>query len=134
MIMKKIEYYVLELPEFEKNVRRLTKKKKFASLPSQVDELELGLEEGDFPGTLYRHSKDPEPHDIYKLRMANPDSNVGKSGGYRIYYIVVTQRKIVVMLTIYYKKEDEAVTDAYIDGLVDGVFLEYIPESESDTL
>ena len=131
--MKKIEYYLMEHHiDFQKGVKRLTKKKRFVSLPWQVEELEKGLEKGNFPGTLHRRSNDPVPHEIYKMRLENPDAHVGKSNGYRIFYLVVTEQKIVAMLTIYYKKEDEAATDGYIDGLVSGFFLDTLPFDESD--
>ena len=131
--MKKIEYFVAEWDEFQRNVRRLTKKKRFFSLPGQVNELkEEQLEQGIFPGTLVKRADEPIQYELYKLRIANPDTNVGKSGGYRVYYIVVTESKVVVLLTIYYKKEDEAVADAYIEGLVAGVLLDFIPVSETE--
>jgi mRNA-degrading endonuclease RelE of RelBE toxin-antitoxin system len=130
--MKKIEYYLIEHVDFQKGVKRLTKKKRFISLPWQVDELEKELEKGNFPGTLHRRASDPVPHEIYKMRLENPDANVGKSNGYRIFYLVVTEQKIVALLTIYYKKEDEAVTDSYIDGLVSGFFLDMLPIDEDE--
>ena len=125
--MKKIEYYVTEQPNFKKGVRRLTKKKRFTSLPEQIEELEQTLERGEFPGTLTKHVDEPVSYDVYKLRLPNPDANVGKSNGYRIYYIVVTETKIIVLLAIYYKKEDESVADTYIDGLISGYFLDALP-------
>jgi mRNA-degrading endonuclease RelE of RelBE toxin-antitoxin system len=132
--MKKIEYYVSTLDEFDKNARRLTKKKRFISLPGQIQELKESITVGDFPGTLIKHSDEPEPYDVYKLRLPNPDANVGKSNGYRIYYIVVTARRIIVFLTIYYKKEDESVTDAYVDGLINGIFLDTMPEDDDEEI
>ena len=75
------------------------------------------------------------PHEVYKLRLPNPDTKAGKSDGYRIYYIVVTEQRIVVLLTIYYKKEDEAVSDAYVNGLIDGYFLDALPyEDDAEAL
>ena len=131
--MKTIEYYVAEWDDFKKNVRRLTKKKRFKSLPSQIKELtEEHLTQGNFPGTLYKKVTEPISYDIYKLRMANPDTNVGKSNGYRIFYVVVTESKVVVLLTIYYKKEDEIVSDTYVDGLIAGVFLDALPYDDAE--
>ena len=49
-----------------------------------------------------------------------------------LFYIVITESRIVVLLTIYYKKEDEVLTDAYIDGLIAGYFLDEINEDEEE--
>ena len=66
---------------------------------------------------------EPVPYEIYKKRLPNPDANEGKRRGYRIYYLVEYSGKYIVFLTIYYKKEQTKVSDAYIRGLVDGVLL-----------
>jgi len=122
-----IIYEVDQTDDFNKNARRLTKKKGFRSLPGQILDLEEQLAKGEFPGVLIRSVEGSKPYEVYKLRLPNPDANVGKSGGYRVYYLVVVERKVVMLLTIYYKKEDETVSDAYIDGLIDGVFIDSVP-------
>ena len=81
-------------------------------------------------GDRITHRDEPTPYDVYKLRLPNPDANVGKSDGYRVIYMVVTENKVVVFLTMYYKKEDAAVSDNYINGLIDGYFLNLLPEEE----
>ncbi|MCL2485910.1 MAG: hypothetical protein FWF32_07660 [Endomicrobia bacterium] len=133
--MKKIEVYEIDdTQDFQKNVKRFVNKKDFKKLPTQIKELMDDLIKGDFPGTKISHKDLPTPHDVYKLRMAIPDINVGKSDGYRIIYMVVTEFKIVVFLTIYYKKESPTVSDTYIGGLIDGYFIhsptEDAPEKE----
>ena len=45
-------------------------------------------------------------------------------------YMVVTEKKLVILLTIYYKKEEETVSDVYVYGLIDGYFLNSLPEEE----
>jgi len=45
---------------------------------------------------------------------------------------MVTESRIIVLLTVYYKKEDETVTDAYIDGLIAGFFQDVIPYEDED--
>ena len=126
--MKPIECYEIELHhDFDKQVRRLAHKKKFYSLPSQVDDLIEKFEKGDFEGILISHSDTPANYDVYKLRMPNPDAKAGKADGYRVIYLVVTDEKIVVLLTIYYKKEQADITDTYIKWLIDGYFLGALP-------
>jgi len=127
--MEKIEIYeVLRDPDFSKNLNRYVKKKIFFSLPYQIEELIEKLERGEFEGDKITHRELPTPYDVYKLRLPNPDVNVGKSDGYRVMYMVVTETKIVVLLTIYYKKEDATVSDNYINGLIDGYFINLLPE------
>ena len=73
-----------------------------------------------------------EKADVYKMRLPNPDANAGKSGGYRVIYTVVTDHKLLFILTIYCKKEKISVPDAYIEGLLDGIISEYMPETEDE--
>ena len=126
------EYGVERLVDFDKEEKRFVKKKKFFSLPVQIEELEEKVKKGEFEGTLYSHSDNPEPHDVYKLRLPNPDSNAGKSDGYRVYYMAVTQTRVVVFLVIHYKKEVPKLEDSYIKGLISGYFLGLQNESEGE--
>jgi mRNA-degrading endonuclease RelE of RelBE toxin-antitoxin system len=122
--MKNTEYKLETLVEFDKAVGRFVNKKKFQQLPEQLDELGEQLARGEFPGTFLGKYEEPFPHERYKLRLPNSDTKAGKSGGYRVLYIVVTENKIVVLIAIYYKKEQETLSDTYIDGLIDGMFFE----------
>ena len=127
-LMNNIEYFEIEpLDEFANSLSNLVKKKRFHTLPSQIRDLNNDLKKGVFPGDLISVSSEPKAYKVYKLRLPNPDANVGKSNGYRIYYLVVTESRLVVILTIYYKKEIEAVSDIYIKGLIDGYFLDTTP-------
>ena len=129
----KIDFFEIENHgEFEKRVDRLVKKKHFKTLPLQIDELFNAFGKGEFEGDKIKSVKEPIAYDVYKLRLPNPDANVGKSGGYRVIYMVVTAVRIVVFLTIYYKKEEADVSDKYIDGLIDGFILDMIPEHEEE--
>jgi mRNA-degrading endonuclease RelE of RelBE toxin-antitoxin system len=126
--LKKIEYYEIVYDgDFENNFNRLLKKKNFRSLPDQIEQLANALRQGTFAGDVILHYDEPTPIDVYKLRLPNPDANAGKSNGYRVIYAVVTVTKIVIILTMYYKKEQESITDTYIHGLLDGITAEYIP-------
>ena len=49
--MEDIEIYEIEeRPDFEKNISRLVRKKKFFSLPKQIRELKTKLSRGEFEG------------------------------------------------------------------------------------
>ena len=127
--MDDIEIYeIAQEIDFEKNFVRFLKKKNFRSLPDQIKDLKEKLERGEFEGDKITHQDFPTPYDVYKLRLPNPDTGVGKSNGYRVIYLVRTENKIVVLLTVYYKKEDANVSDRYISGLIDGYFLHSLPE------
>ena len=131
--MKEIEIYEIDdTPDFQKNVIKFSKKKNFKMLPKQINELIDDLEIGKFEGDKITHKDHPTPHDVYKLRLPNPDTHAGKSNGYRVIYMVVTAYKIVVFLTIYYKKEQETISDNYIKGLIDGYFINLLREEDSE--
>ena len=123
-------FEVQPLDEFKKRVERLTKKKRFLSLPNQIGDLFDAFRKGEFEGDRIKRVEAPIAYDVYKLRLPNPDANAGKSNGYRVIYLVVTEVRIVVFLTIYYKKEEADVSDQYIDGLIDGCILDMIPEDD----
>jgi mRNA-degrading endonuclease RelE of RelBE toxin-antitoxin system len=116
-------YEIENHAEFDREQKRFVKKKKFFTLPEQIDDLVEKFEKGEFEGDKITHSDEPTPYDVYKLRLPNLDTGVGKSNGYRVMYMVVTEKKIVVFLVIYYKKETPTVSDGYIKGLIDGYFL-----------
>ena len=54
-----------------------------------------------------------------KVRIANTDTRVGKSNGYRMIYYVVKNDYEIYLLTIYYKKEDNKIpSNKEIEALV----------------
>ena len=86
--MDNVEVYEIEQElDFTKRVKRFVKKKKFLSLPAQIRELKEKLQCGEFEGDKIIHRDKPTPYDVYKLRLPNPDTNAGKSDGYRVIYI-----------------------------------------------
>jgi hypothetical protein len=67
-------------------------------------------------------------YDAYKFRVANPSSQRGKSGGFRlIYYLRVADH--IYLLTIYAKSEQENVSSEVIRSLIAEI-LENEPPSE----
>ncbi len=67
-------------------------------------------------------------YDVYKLRVANPSSQRGKSGGFRlIYYLRVADH--IYLLTIYAKSEQENISAEAIRSLVAEI-LDAEPPSE----
>jgi mRNA-degrading endonuclease RelE of RelBE toxin-antitoxin system len=129
-----IEIYEVEaLPVFTKKVQYYIRKKKYRHLDEQVDKLMDKLAQGDFDSSTtpsLLHSDIPTPYDIYKMRMANPDANEGKSGGYRVIYMIKTAHKVIVLMTIYAKSEQETISDQYVEALVQGYFMQQLPEED----
>jgi mRNA-degrading endonuclease RelE of RelBE toxin-antitoxin system len=123
-------FEVYPLDEFRKRAERLTKKKRFLSLPGQIEGLFDAFRKGEFDGERIKHAEHPFAYDVYKLRMPNPDADAGKSNGYRVIYLVVTDLRLVVFLTIYYKKEEADAPDQYISGLIDGCILDMLPDED----
>lgn len=46
---------------------------------------------------------------IIKVRIANTDTKVGKTNGYRMIYYAIKEDNTVYLLTIYYKKDDRRI-------------------------
>jgi mRNA-degrading endonuclease RelE of RelBE toxin-antitoxin system len=83
----------------------------------------FGLEAGKRPG-----DKIPDiGHDVYKVRLANPSAQRGKSGGFRvIYYVQVADS--VFLLKIYSKTEQNDISADDIRRIVQ----ELLPPPDDD--
>lgn len=46
---------------------------------------------------------------IIKVRIANTDTRMGKSNGYRMIYYAIKEDESAYLLSIYYKKDDKRV-------------------------
>lgn len=46
---------------------------------------------------------------VIKVRIANTDTRMGKSNGYRMIYYAIKEDMTVYLLSIYYKKDDKRV-------------------------
>jgi len=93
---------VITTPEFDKNIKKLKK-----SYPSVVDayrELVTQLESGALPGERVREVE----LEVYKVRLPNRSARRGKSGGFRVYYLVQsTDHTTRITLLIIYSKTDQ---------------------------
>ena len=98
----KIEAFEVEYhPEFDKEVDRFITKKRFKKLPDQIEGLVAEFEKGNFSGTPIISRDSP-----------------------------IEYEKLVVLLTIYYKKEKGSISESYIAALIDGYFLHSLPEED----
>ena len=101
-----MRFEITPTARFEKDINYYLKKKKFKNIMDDVDGIVQELEKGNLvgdtiPGLVF------DDNETIKVRMANTDTKVGKSNGYRIIYYVVKSDCEIYLLTIYYKKEDK---------------------------
>lgn len=82
------------------------------------------LEKGNFLGDEIPGLKLPSTESSYKVRVANSNTNVGKSNGYRLIYYVVKNEETVFLLTVYYKKDKENISANEIIALINEYVIE----------
>jgi mRNA-degrading endonuclease RelE of RelBE toxin-antitoxin system len=86
------------IPRFEKAIKRLAKH--FPKVKREVAELAQQLESDELIGDQIPNVN----YEVYKVRLANPDAQKGKSGGFRlIYYLKTTE--FILFINIYSKSE-----------------------------
>jgi mRNA-degrading endonuclease RelE of RelBE toxin-antitoxin system len=98
-----MNYEIIPLPEFERQVKRL--RKKYRYLKEDLTTLRLVLLANPKAGEAIPglHNK------VYKLRLASSDIERGKSGGFRVIYYFIHSDRNIYLLTIYPKSEKENV-------------------------
>jgi mRNA-degrading endonuclease RelE of RelBE toxin-antitoxin system len=89
---------VRAIPRFEKSLKRLAKH--FPKVKRELAKIAIQLEAGDLLGDKVPHAS----YDVYKVRLANPDAQKGKSGGFRVIYYLKTQ-EFILLINIYSKSE-----------------------------
>ncbi|MDR0903132.1 MAG: hypothetical protein LBM59_00685 [Ruminococcus sp.] len=109
--------------EFDKEVKRFVKKKKFVALPDMLEVLADEVRAGVFGDNVWFHDETPTPYDVYKKRLPNPDNNDGKSNGFRVIYAVMAEHKFVLFASVYYKKEVTEIKERYVRALIEGFIL-----------
>lgn len=102
---------VLHTTLFENRYKRFSKK--FRSLPTEMDELELKLITNPMMGESLGEG-------LYKIRLANPDKNKGKSAEYRIVTYLVDESNSfdIYLIVIYDKSEEESIKKPLLQKLV----------------
>ena len=107
-----MNYKVAAFPQFEKDLKKLSKK--YPSIKADVRELEKQLMGNPRMG-------DEIIKDCYKIRMSISSKNKGKSGGARIITYIIVQDSLVLLLTIYDKSEKENISIAAIKELLKNI-------------
>ncbi|MCU0480775.1 MAG: addiction module antitoxin [Anaerolineae bacterium] len=71
---------ITSIAVFDRALKRL--KKPFPKVTHEVAKLSAQLEDGELMGDRIPNT----PHELYKVRLPNPDAQKGKSGGFRVVY------------------------------------------------
>lgn len=100
-------YSIIPTKKFQEDIEYYIKKKKFTKIDDDLETIISSLEKGELLGDDINGLKIKSLNHTYKVRVANSNTNVGKSNGYRLIYYVVKDDKEIYLLTVYYKKEDK---------------------------
>ena len=87
---------IISLESFKKDAKELFKKNK--KLPIDLKKLNDILQENLKSGIELSS-------DLYKIRLENSSSKVGKSGGFRVIYYYIDKNENLYLLKIYSKTE-----------------------------
>lgn len=109
-----MNFEIKTTPVFEKQLKKIAKK--HASIKQALVYLQETLRENPKTGI-------PLGKECFKIRLAIPSKNRGKSGGARVITHVRVVGEQVFLLSIYDKSERESVADAMIDE-----WMENLPE------
>lgn len=102
-------YNILTIPEFDKNVKQLSKK--FKNIKNDLSKLADDLQLNPRLGTHLFNS-------CYKIRLANSSVPRGKSKGFRIITYYVDESNVIYLLNIYSKSDRESISEFEIIELL----------------
>ena len=75
---------VIATPQFDKDIKHYKVKKKYKHVEDDVNEIVSEIEKGNFVGDEIPNLSLANGRHTYKVRVANSDTNSGKSNGYRV--------------------------------------------------
>lgn len=112
-----MEYTIIATKKFEKDIKSY--QRKFRNIVDDVNEIVKELKKGNFIGDAIKNIKMKDNNNnVIKVRVANSDTHSGKSNGYRLIYYAEKSDGTVYLLTIYYKKEKEDISNKEIQELI----------------
>jgi mRNA-degrading endonuclease RelE of RelBE toxin-antitoxin system len=97
-------------PEFKRNLRKL--EKKYRHIRDDIQPIIDEIIGGETPGDQINGVQDR----VFKVRAKNSDAARGKSGGYRMIYLV--KADAIVLITLYSKTEQADVAAAEIRRII----------------
>ena len=100
-----MSYNIIYTHEFEKEIKKITKK--YLSLKKDFKQLLKELSVSPMSGT-------PLGNNCYKIRLSITSKGKGKSGGARVITYVAVIKETIVLISIYDKSEQSAITDVEI--------------------
>jgi mRNA-degrading endonuclease RelE of RelBE toxin-antitoxin system len=100
-----VNYNIVFTKEFEKEIKRLSKK--HPSISNDFASLLSSLENNPIQGV-------PLGNDCFKVRLAIKSKSSGKSGGARIITCVKIVMNTIILLSIYDKSERVSISDKEI--------------------
>lgn len=98
-------------PEFKRNLRILAKK--YRNIRADIQPVIKQIQEGNFVGDRIPKMGD---YSVFKVRVGNRDIHKGKSAGYRLIYVTIREK--VILITIYSKTERPGITHDRIRRIV----------------
>jgi mRNA-degrading endonuclease RelE of RelBE toxin-antitoxin system len=96
-----MNFSVISIPEFEKQLKRLSKK--YPSLKKEIAELSKSLSANPLEG-------DPLGNHCFKIGLSVASKGKGKSGGARVITYVYVSKVEVYLLSIFDKSEQEIIS------------------------
>ena len=115
---------IIPTKKFNDDVEFYIRKKKFLKIRADIKTVTDELEKGNLVGNRLEGLDVPKNIAVYKVRIANSSTNVGKSGGFRmLYYMAIADE--IYLVSIYSKKDDSRIpSDKQIEFLIKAVLEE----------
>lgn len=107
-----MSYKILVTFFFERKLKDLSRK--YRKIQSDFNDLIQELEENPFSADRIPGCNGP----VFKVRMRSHDMQKGKSGGFRVIYLVKEREKAVYLLTLYPKSERESINTSEINAIL----------------
>ncbi|MFM7016026.1 MAG: type II toxin-antitoxin system RelE/ParE family toxin [Bacteroidota bacterium] len=107
-----MSFNIIASPRFKKEIKKLSKK--YPSLKNEFAQLLINLELKPTLGTNIGDN-------CFKIRLSIASKNKGKSGGARVITYVVIVEKVIYLLTIYDKSEQENISDIELKNIVKNI-------------
>ncbi len=107
-----MSFEIVYTDNFEREVKKLAKK--YQSLKTDIEAFIDSLEKDPFQGTALGL-------DCYKIRLAIKSKGKGKSGGARVITHVYVLDKMVYLLSIYDKSQQENISDKQLQSLINQI-------------
>ncbi|MCI8393214.1 MAG: type II toxin-antitoxin system RelE/ParE family toxin [Clostridia bacterium] len=109
-------FKIISTKRFERDIK--TYQKKYRSINEDVKQVIDKLKEGNILGKVINNLKIVENNErVIKVRVPNSDTDAGQANGYRLIYYLNRNNMTIYLLTIYYKKEKENMTNKEIENL-----------------